>query len=118
MQIFEGPKLAREIVVHDETIRGLIEAHEKRCSYELLESFVKQIECEGEETVRRIMEILRFDFHLRPFVSRKLGVDEGEMDFLFGRPMVDTIGMFGMKVVREPGGTFFLTTAGDREGAT
>jgi Fe-S-cluster containining protein len=116
MRVFEGPKLTRENLIQDQTLLGLLGAHEKRCSYSLLESCVKEIEREGEEAVKRIMEILKFDFHLRPFVSRKLGVDGGEMDFIFGRPMVDTIGMFGLKVVREPDGSFLLTTlAGPEE---
>jgi Fe-S-cluster containining protein len=110
MKVFEGPKLTRETLIQDETLRGLMEVHEKRCGYNLLEDLVRGIEKQGEEAVRRIMELLRFDFHLRPFVSRKLGIDEGEMDFIFGRPMVDTIAMFGLKVVREPDGSFLLTT--------
>ena len=105
MKVFEGPKLTRESLIQDETLRGLLDVHEKRCSYSLLESSVGDIREQGEEAVKRIMELLKFDFHLRPFVSRKLGIDEGEMDFIFGRPLVDTISMFGLKVVREPDGS-------------
>jgi Fe-S-cluster containining protein len=115
-RVFGGPKLTRETLIHDETLQGLLEMHEKRCSYELLEGHVRGIEREGEEAVKRIMEILKFDFHLRPFVSRKLGVDEGEMDFIFGRPMIDTIVMFGLKVVQEPDDSFLLTRLAGDEG--
>ncbi|MEW6665986.1 MAG: YkgJ family cysteine cluster protein [Thermodesulfobacteriota bacterium] len=110
MRVFEGPKLARASLIHDETLRGLLDVHEKRCSYRLLESCVRDIPKRGEEAVKRVMELLRFDFHLRNLVCTKLGIDEGEMDFLFGRPMVDTIVMFGLKVVQEPDGSFLLTT--------
>jgi Fe-S-cluster containining protein len=110
MRVFEGPRLAREALIGDETLLGLLKAHEERCSYALLENTVREIERKGEEAIQSLMEILRFDFHLRPFVSGKLGVDEREMDFVFGRPLVDTLGMFGLRVLREPDGTFLLTT--------
>jgi hypothetical protein len=88
----------------------MLEEHERRCSYSVLEKRVKQIESEGEKAVRKILDLLRFDFHLRPFISEKLGLSSEEMDFLFGRPLSDTITMFGLKVVREPDGSFLLTT--------
>ena len=56
-----------------------------------------------------VIELLKFDYHLRPFISKKRGIDPLEMDFFFGRPLIDTITMFGLKVVREENGSFFLT---------
>jgi hypothetical protein len=46
---------------------------------------------------------------VRNFTVKKLGIDSGEMDFYFGRPLTETITMFGLEVVREPDGSFFLT---------
>jgi Fe-S-cluster containining protein len=111
MKVYEQAKLAREDVIRDGILLGLIEAHEKRCSYEELQSHLKAVETEGERAVEKIIEVLKFDFHMRPFLLQKLRLDPDEMDFLFGRPLVDTIVMFGLKVIREPDGTFFLTTA-------
>ena len=110
-RVYSGPKLTRREVVQDEVLLGMLEEHERRCSYSVLEEHIKQIESEGEKAVRKILDLLRFDFHLRPFVSEKLGVSLEEMDFLFGRPLSDTIAMFGLKVVREPDESFLLTTA-------
>ena len=110
-RVYSGPKLTRKEVVQDEVLLGMLEEHEKRCSYSVLEKHIKQIESEGEKAVRKILDLLRFDFHLRPFVSEKLGPSSEEMDFLFGRPLSDTITMFGLKVVREPDASFLLTTA-------
>ncbi|MBW1701584.1 MAG: hypothetical protein JRJ50_05575 [Deltaproteobacteria bacterium] len=67
------------------------------------------IEKEGEKAVERILELLRFDHHIRTFTTKKLGIDSGETDFYFGRPVTQTITMFGLQVVREPDGSFFLT---------
>ena len=111
MGLYAGPKLVRDDLIKDDVLRGFVEVHEKRCSYSLMESHVRGIEKEGENAVNRIMEVLKFDFHLRPFVSRRLGISDQEMDFIFGRPIINTISMFGLKVIQEPDGTFFLTTA-------
>lgn len=111
MKAYAGSKLVRDDLIKDDILRGFVEVHEKRCSYGLLESHVRGIEKEGESAVNRIMEVLKFDFHLRPFVSRRVGISDQEMDFIFGRPMINTITMFGLKVIQESDGTFFLTTA-------
>jgi Fe-S-cluster containining protein len=111
MKVYEEAKLVREDVIKDRVLLGLMEAHEKRCSYKDLESHVKAVETEGEKAVEKIIEVLKFDFQMRPFLLQKLGLNPDEMDFLFGRPLADTIVMFGLKVIREPDGTFFLTTA-------
>jgi Fe-S-cluster containining protein len=118
-RVYGGPKLTRREVVQGEVLLGMLEEHERRCSYSVLEKCVKQIESEGEKAVEKILDLLRFDFHLRPFISEKLGLSAEETDFLFGRPLSDTITMFGLKVVREQDGSFLLTTANNphRRGA-
>jgi hypothetical protein len=42
-------------------------------------------------------------------IPERLSVDSDEMDLILGRPLTKTIVMFGLKVVREPDGSFFLT---------
>jgi Fe-S-cluster containining protein len=111
MKVYEEAKLAREDVIKDRVLLGLIEAHQRRCSYEELQSHVRAVETEGERAVEKIIELLKYDFQMRPFLLQKLRLNPDEMDFFFGRPLVDTIVMFGLKVIREPDGTFFLTTA-------
>jgi Fe-S-cluster containining protein len=109
VEVYKGTKLARKDILHDPVLLGLIAEHESRCSYTGLESHVKQIQCEGERAVESILELLKFDFHLRPFVSEKRGIPTEEMDFIFGKSLIETMPMFGLKVIREPEGTFFLT---------
>jgi hypothetical protein len=111
MAVYESPKLTRQDIVEDGLLLGLISAHEKRCAYKKIEQDVIQIEKEGEKAVQRILDLLKFDYELRPFVTEKTGVSLEEMDFLFGRPFMETIPMFGLKVIRELDGTFFLTKA-------
>jgi len=115
MELFRAPKLARAGILPAGPLPGLVAEHERRCGYEVLEDLVERIPQEGEDAVKAVLEVLRFDFHIRPFVSEKLGINPDEMDFIFGRPMIRTISRFGLKVVLEPDGSFFLTTiTGDR----
>jgi Fe-S-cluster containining protein len=110
MRVYREPKPGREDIIEDRVLLGMIQEHETRCSYSTIEKYVTQIKDEGETAVEKILELLRFDYQLRPFVSEKLGLKLEEMDLFFGRPLVQTITMFGLKVIREPDGTFFLTT--------
>ena len=109
MRVYARPKMDRRDIIRDKTVLGLMNEHQKRCSYSELDECVRQIEQKGEEAVGRILEALRFDHHIRAFTSKKLGIDLNEMDFLFGRPLTETITMFGLKVIKKSDGSFFLT---------
>ena len=109
MRVYEGPRPERRDIIQDTIFLGIIEEHEKRCNYSILENKVSHIETEGEKAVNEILEILRFDYQLRPFVSEKLDLDPEELNLFFGRPLTETIVMYGMQVVREPDGSFLLT---------
>ena len=110
LKVFQGSKLMRKQAIEEQVLLGLMEEHERRCGYALLEKLVGEIESKGEEAVEQILDLLKFDYHLRPFVADKLGLDAEEMDFFFGRPLTETIAMFGLQVVQEPDGSFTLTT--------
>jgi Fe-S-cluster containining protein len=117
MEVYERPKAERKNIIGDKILLRLIEEHERRCSYEELESRVKRIQRESERAIQEILELLKYDYHFRPFVSKKMNIDPQEMAFLFGRPFIDTISMFGLKVEREGDGSFFLTIL-DSQSAT
>ncbi len=109
MRVYARPKVDRRDIIRDKIVLGLMNEHDKRCSYSELDKCVSQIKKEGEEAVGKILEILRFDHHIRAFTSKKLGIDLSEMGFLFGRPLTQTITMFGLKVIKSSDGSFFLT---------
>jgi len=109
MRVYAGPKADRHEIIRDKNLLRLIGEHEKRCAYTQLESCVKKIESDGEKAVEYILQILKFDYDIRWLIPEKLGVDSDEMDLILGRPLTRTIAMFGLKVVREPDGSFFLT---------
>lgn len=109
MKVYKRPKADRKAFVQEEVLLALMDEHGARCGYRRLDGFVRMIEKQGGEPVERILELLRFDHHVRTFTTKKLGIDSGEMDFYFGRPLSETITIFGLQVVREPDGTFLLT---------
>jgi Fe-S-cluster containining protein len=109
MRVYARPKAGRRDFIRDKIVLGLMDEHDKRCSYSELDKGVRQIEQEGEEAIGRILEALKFDHHIRAFTLKKLGIDLNEMDFLFGRPLTETIIMFGLKVIKKSDGSFFLT---------
>ena len=114
MHAYQTPKATRRDIVTDRILLNLMERHEEKCGYRELEDSVKAIEGEGERAVGRILEMLRFDYALRPFISERLGINPDEMDFLFGRPLLKTIGRYGLQVRRETDGSFFLTALNGR----
>jgi len=109
LELYRTPRLQRRDLIHDGVLLALIEEHDKRCGYAALRDHVQRIPEDGDETLKKILELLKFDFHLRPFLAQKLGIQSEEMDFFFGRPLTETIVMFGLKVVRQADGIFFLT---------
>jgi Fe-S-cluster containining protein len=116
MKVYKRPKADRKAIVYEEVLLALIEEHGTKCSYGKLDGLVRIIEKKGNEAVERILEMLKFDHHVRNLTAKKLGIDFGEMDFYFGRPLTETITMFGLQVIREPDGSFFLTLL-DENGA-
>ena len=109
IRVYARPKAGRKEIIHDRTLLRLIDEHEKRCAYAQIESCVKKIESDGETSVENILQILKFDHDIRSLIPEKLGVDSDEMDLILGRPLTETIIMFGLEVVRDPDGSFFLT---------
>ena len=81
----------------------MIEDHERRCSYAGLHARVGDGTHEGRlKQEKAILEILRFDTHVRQLAVEKGGLDSRMLDFIFGRPLADTIKMFDIKIQMIP----------------
>jgi len=108
-EVMAKPRLQRKHLIDpDDGILKIIGAHERRCSYAILEAFVKGLGGpDAEKAVEKILDLLRYDEHTRLFLIEKLNLDPGAMDFFFGRPLTTTIRMFGL-CVKQEGDTFFL----------
>ncbi|HID29492.1 MAG TPA: YkgJ family cysteine cluster protein [Desulfobacterales bacterium] len=109
------PRLQRrDLVKPDDGILKIIDNHDQRCAYETMELAVKELQGPNSgKAVGEILDLLRYDHHMRPLLEEKLKVDPNAMDFFFGRPLTTTIRMFGLCVKQEGGGFLLVPTADD-----
>ncbi len=89
-------------------IREFVEAHEERCGYRKLEELFDKTQEGSEEAAGEILEILEYDTHIRPFIVEKLNVPAESTDLIFGRPLAETVKMFGYKVEKDDEGNYCL----------
>lgn len=98
-----------------DAILQMIDAHEKRCSYQILESVARQLGGpNAQKATDTILDLVERDEFMRPLVSKKLNLSPEVMDFLFGRSLATTIQMFGVRVKKQ-GNTVFLAPACSRQ---
>lgn len=96
--VYERTRLTRRDLLAD--VGGLWELivdHERRCSY----AQIARLLDDGFENgvaihEAAIQEMIRFDDHIRQLTVEKAGMDLRMLDFLFGRPLTDTIKLFAM----------------------
>lgn len=82
----------------------LIVDHEQRCSYRGLQTLVEEgLDGAGLKKETCILEILRLDLHIRRLTVERGQLDGRMLDFIFGRPLSDTIKMFEIRLVRKDG---------------
>ena len=114
--IYETSRLTRQdLLLRVEGLWELIEDHERRCSYKRLREHLAA-GCDGQRLHQEqaIVEMLRFDTHLRQLTVEKGALDARMLDFVFGRPLVDTIRTVGIKRVSKNGvDALVRTSAGD-----
>ena len=111
--VYATERLTRkDLLAQMQGVWELVVEHESRCSYDHLRHLVekgavgKQLKMEAA-----ILEIMRYDAHLRQLTTEKGGLDAGMLDFIFGRPLDQTIGMFDLRLVKENGRYRLVPTA-------
>ena len=96
-------------IIRDSNLLPLISAHNEKCGYPTITRHVEGIQDRGETAVQEILKILRYDREIRKLTHERLAIDPSEMDLLYGRPLTQTIHMFGLKVEQEEDGALMLT---------
>lgn len=84
-----------------------VKAHEERCGYLELTELVSRLE-EQEEARRALVEVVEYDRAFRDIIAEKGKVSRDMMDFLFGRPLLHTVIMFGIDARHNADGTVTL----------
>ncbi|MEW6349146.1 MAG: YkgJ family cysteine cluster protein [Thermodesulfobacteriota bacterium] len=90
---------------------SIIERHEQRCSYHELLRAIARLRATKGQTVTELIELLKFDEYVRSFVVERLGLDREHLGFFFGRPLSESLDLYGLRLAKQPDGSFFLTTA-------
>ncbi|MGD9309123.1 MAG: YkgJ family cysteine cluster protein [Desulfosarcina sp.] len=104
-KVYAVDRLTRQdLLASIEGLWELIDDHERRCSYVKLAEMVGQGARGGQlKQERAILEIMRFDAHIRQLAVQQGGLDGRMLDFIFGRPLAHTIKMFDIQLEMKNG---------------
>ncbi len=99
------PPLTRlDLLGEGNPLKPLLEEHERRSG--VMETACA-LKCFGEGDAAaedKVLEAVVFDWHIREFTVERFGVDQAELDFLFGRPLIQIVGTFGFTVEADDSG--------------
>ena len=105
-QIYNADRLTRRDLL--ENVSGLWDLvcdHEVRCAYALIRKLVNQLaNNDREAALQVIIELVRYDMEIRTLVVEKGQLDPAMTDFLFGRPLMQTMTMFGLTIKKHGDG--------------
>jgi Fe-S-cluster containining protein len=98
--LYTQKRLKREDLIADiEGLWSIIKDHQARCNYETIQKLVNAIKSGGVgEARQKLAEIIQFDVEIRKLVVSQGGLDMEMLDFLFGRPLKQTLKNFGLKM--------------------
>jgi Fe-S-cluster containining protein len=108
--LYAQKRLQRKDLIADiEGLWGLIKDHQARCNYETIQKLVDAINSDrGGDARQNLSEIIQFDIELRKLVVSQGGLDAEMLDFLFGRPLEQTLKNFGLQVLQKGKKTILL----------
>jgi Fe-S-cluster containining protein len=111
-KLYHQKKLTRRhLLREDQPLLELLEAHNERCSFEKLDSAFKKFHETGDEkAIDQVLDILRQDMVFRDFVKTKLDRDEEELDFLLGRPLMELVRAYGVRVEKDENNVYHLVS--------
>ena len=92
----------------------LVADHETRCAYDRLGELVGQgVDARTGQLAGEtgILEMMRYDTHLRRLVVETGHMDATMLDFIFGRPLSETIVMYGIRLEKTADGYRLRATA-------
>lgn len=84
--------------------------HEERCSPSELSRSIARLSATKGQCVEEVLEVLRYDHHVREFISEKLNLQPDTLGFFFGRPLKESLEPYGLKLKEQCDGSFLLTT--------
>ena len=98
--LYAQKRLKREdLLAGIDGLWDLIKDHQQRCDYATILALIKGLDSDKRGNVRRkLAELIQFDNEIRKLVVSQGGLDADMLDFLFGRPLNQTLKSFGLRV--------------------
>jgi Fe-S-cluster containining protein len=87
----------------------IINRHEERCSHSEFSRSMTRLAATKGQTVNEVLDLLGYDHHVREFVAERFGLDPTTMSFFFGRPLSECLAPYGLKLERQPDGSYMLS---------
>lgn len=109
MRVYAEPRATRRDLITNPNLLKVIEGHERQCGISEMAHWIGQIEHQGETAIDPVLKMLKFDHDLRAMMPERLGVGAGELNLILGRPLTEIIEGFGLRVLKQADGSFFLT---------
>jgi Fe-S-cluster containining protein len=92
----------RDLVSNVAGLWELIDDHQTRCSYEKIYRLLKMVDGDKKNAaLKDLLAIFQYDTQIRELAVQKGSLDPEIVDFLFGRPIKETIIMCGFKLEKK-----------------
>jgi Fe-S-cluster containining protein len=101
--IYSSRRLTRRHLISKvQGLWQLVEDHQDHCDYAYIAELVEKIRRVNpvKEAMSELLEIIRYDQHLREVTLERAKLDPGMLLFLFGRPLSFTIKLFEVKMTK------------------
>jgi Fe-S-cluster containining protein len=102
-KIYSKNRLTRkDLLSNIEGLWDLVEDHQNRCSYEKLNLLLDILKKNKiNKSLKSTLDIIEYDARIRELVVQKGGLDPEMTDFIFGRPITETIKIYGFKIKKQ-----------------
>ena len=109
-KIYAKNRLTRkDLVAVIEGLWELIDDHQQRCAYTKLKRLLDDLNGnQKDKALQEILELITYDARIRKLAVQKGGLDPEIIDFLFGRPLTETLAIYGI-TVKKQGDTYHLS---------
>ncbi|MGB5747784.1 MAG: YkgJ family cysteine cluster protein [Desulfobacterales bacterium] len=111
-QIYTRNRLTREdLILQVKGLWDLVADHQVRCDYEKIKKLINDLDGSQKGRARNnLVELIQYDAEIRKLVVAKGGLDPAMLDFIFGRPLTETLPAYGIKVRQEAEKTIISRT--------
>ncbi len=103
-KIYNRNRLIRqELIGQVRDLWSLVENHQARCSYDTVYEIVNRLHAAPHEkdVMDRLYDMLEYDRQIRTMMSEKAEKISEMTEFLFGRPLAETVAALGISLEKE-----------------